>query len=334
MDDRPKSATETFKHRSEAKAIEVLGDFDAVPDLDTLVGNGDDAAVFRSDSPLVICVDALVDGQDFRRDWASFEDIGWKLGAINLSDLAAMGARPLTGFLTLGIPNDVGEAELRAFRRGLNEVWRPFGRPHIAGGDLSRTDGPFWASLNLVGEMRVKPMRRCQAEVGDLICVSGRLGQAAAGLYELESGMEHHEKTFIQAQLRPIPRVSLGLTLAQSGLVQGAIDLSDGLLIDIRRLIGTEYGALIESSKLPVRNELKEAYPADWLRWALRGGEDFELIFCVARENLPAVKALEGIEEFTVIGEVKRDARLLVDDEEMVGPLGFDHFQSGDDGQE
>ena len=118
MDDRPKSATETFERRSEADAIKILGDFGAVGGLETLVGNGDDAAVFRSSSSLVFCVDALVEGQDFRRDWATFSDIGWKLGATNLSDLAAMGARPLMGFLTLGLPDDVSEADLEALRQG------------------------------------------------------------------------------------------------------------------------------------------------------------------------------------------------------------------------
>ena len=141
MDDRPKSATETFERRSEADAIKILGDFGAVGGLETLVGNGDDAAVFRSSSSLVFCVDALVEGQDFRRDWATFSDIGWKLGATNLSDLAAMGARPLMGFLSLGLPDDVSEADLEALRQGLEDVWHPHGQIHIAGGDLSRTTG-------------------------------------------------------------------------------------------------------------------------------------------------------------------------------------------------
>ena len=335
MDDRPKSATETFERRSEADAIKILGDFGAVGGLETLVGNGDDAAVFRSSSSLVFCVDALVEGQDFRRDWATFSDIGWKLGATNLSDLAAMGATPLMGFLTLGLPDDVSEADLEALRQGLEDVWHPHGQIHIAGGDLSRTTGPLWASLNLVGQMSAEePMRRCSVKESDLICVSGVLGEAAAGLHQLESGMRADLPDFRQAQLRPTPRVSLGTTLARSGLVKSAIDLSDGLLVDIRRLVGSEYGATLSASKLPVRDELKVAYPTDWLDWALKGGEDFELIFCVARDNLAALEALEGIEQFTVIGEVKNDKRLFVDDEEMVGPLGFDHFQSGNDGQD
>ena len=190
MDDRPKSATETFEHRSEADAIKILGDFGAVGGLETLVGNGDDAAVFRSSSSLVFCVDALVEGEDFRRSWATFSDIGWKLCATNLSDLAAMGATPLMGFLTLGLPDDVSEADLQALRRGLEDVWCPHGQIHIAGGDLSRTTGPLWASLHLVGQMSAEePMRRCSVKDGDLICVSGVLGEAAAGLHQLESGM-------------------------------------------------------------------------------------------------------------------------------------------------
>ena len=333
MDDRPKSATEIFEHRSETDAVEILGDFGPVQGLRpwwvTVM-----MPQFSFHGPMVLCVDALVEGQDFRRSWASFEDIGWKLGATNLSDLAAMGATPRMGFLTLGLPNDVTKADLQALRRGLEAVWEPYGTIHIAGGDLSRTDGPLWACLNLVGQMvEAEPMRRCSAELGDLICVSGFLGEAAAGLRQLESGLHTEVSDFTSAQLRPNPRVSLGLTLARSGLIKCAMDISDGLLIDLRRLIGGEYGAALEASNLPVRDELKLAYPDQWLEWALRGGEDFELIFCVAQENLPAVKALKGIEGFTVIGEVKSDGRLLVDDEEMVGPLGFDHFQSGDDGK-
>ena len=329
MDDRRKSATETSALWSEADAIRVLGDSTDIEGVETLVPNGDDAAVIASSLPLVFCVDSLVEGQDFRRDWASFEDVGWKLGATNLSDLAAMGASPLTGFLSLGVPNDVGQEHLRQLRAGLEAVWSPFGSPHIVGGDLSKTEGPFWASLQLVGQLRDgKPMRRCRVQPGDLICVSGNLGEAAAGLYELETQGDRLPIAFKRAQLRPRPRVSLGIALSRTGCVASAIDISDGFLLDLRRLLGSEYGTDIDSSKLPVASELREAYPERWLHWALHGGEDFELIFCVARENLAAVEGLEGDEDIRVIGTVTKNSALVVDGTEVSESLGFDHFRS------
>ena len=329
MDDRRKSATETFAPWSEADAIKVLGDATDIEGVETLVPNGDDAAVIASTTPLVFCVDSIVEGQDFRRDWASFEDVGWKLGATNLSDLAAMGAAPLTGFLSLGVPSNVGQEELLQLRAGLEAVWCPFGSPHIVGGDLSKTEGPFWASLQLVGQMRDgRPMRRRNVQPGDLICVSGHLGAAAAGLHELETQGDRLPATFKQAQLRPTPRVSLGRALSRTGCVASAIDISDGFLLDLRRLLGSEYGAEIVTSKLPVALELRKAYPERWLDWALHGGEDFELIFCVARENLAAVESLEGNEDITVIGRVTRESALVVDGSEVSSPLGFDHFRS------
>ena len=329
MDDRRKSATETSERWSEAEAIELLADFSGVEGVKTLVPNGDDAAIISSDKPLVFCVDSLVEGQDFRLDWASFEDIGWKLGAINLSDLAAMGAMPLTGLLSLGVPSHVQPDHLSQLRRGLEAVWHPFGAPHIAGGDLSKTEGPFWASLNLIGHMRdAVPMRRKMTKPGDFICVSGELGNAAAGLYELENGITRAQRRFRSAQLRPQPRVSLGNVLSASGLVSSAIDVSDGLLLDLQRLIGDEYGADLLSSKLPVAEELKRLYPHRWLDWALHGGEDFELIFCVAQENLAAMTGLMGNEDITVIGNVTAEPTLKVDGTEVDRPLGFDHFRS------
>ena len=328
MDDRRNSATETSKRWSESAAVGLLGDFHEISGVETLVGNGDDAAVFRSTHPLVFCVDSLVEGQDFRKEWASFEDVGWKLGAVNLSDLAAMGATPLTGFLSLGVPQDVSESELRALRTGLEGVWAPFGPLHIAGGDLSKTEGPFWASLNVVGQLQgVEPLRRCRAEPDDLICVSGSLGRAAAGLWELENDLEGGGASFRLAQLRPRPRVALGELLAQSGLAKAAIDVSDGLLLDLRRLVGDEYGAEVHSSQLPVEEQLRSAYPERWLNWALHGGEDFELIFCVARENLDAVMHIQGDCDITVIGKVTKEPELLVDGAKVEGPLGFDHFR-------
>ena len=98
--------------------------------------------------------------------------------------------------------------------------------------------------------------------------------------------------------------------------------------MDLRRLLGREYGAEIDSSKLPVAPELRKAYPERWLDWALHGGEDFELIFCVARENLAAVESLEGNEDITVIGTVTKNSALVVDGAEVSDPLGFDHFRS------
>ena len=329
MDDRRKSATETSESWSEAKAIELLADFSEIKGVETLVPNGDDAAVLVSEKPMVYCVDSIVEGQDFRLDWASFEDVGWKLGAMNLSDLAAMGATPLTGFLSLGVPSHVHAEHLSQLRRGLDAVWRPFGTSHIVGGDLSKTDGPFWASLNLVGQMGDgKPLRRKMTTPGDLICVSGELGNAAAGLYELENGIASAQLRFKSAQLRPQPRVSLGTMLSNCGLVSSAMDVSDGLMLDLQRLIGDEYGANVVSSQLPVAEELKRLYPHRWLDWALHGGEDFELIFCVARENLAAVTALKGNEDITVIGTVIEETAMLLDGTAVDRQLGFDHFRS------
>ena len=162
-------------------------------------------------------VDALVEGRIFVAT-GPLSRISVGSSARPISDLAAMGARPLMGFLTLGLPDDAcQEADLEALRQGLEDVWHPHGQIHIAGGDLSRTTGPLWASLNLVGQMSAEePMRRCSVKDSDLICVSGVLGEAAAGLHQLESGMRADLPDFRQAQLRPTPRVSLGTTLARS----------------------------------------------------------------------------------------------------------------------
>ena len=134
---------------------------------------------------------------------------------------------------------------------------------------------------------------------------------------------------FARAQLRPEPKLHLGGALARVGCVRTAIDISDGFLLDLRRLLGPNLGALIEVEKLPIAGELTARYPMRAKEWALRGGEDFELIFCVPRENLDTVMALENRTEFTVVGEVTANADIYLDDEVVIGPLGFDHLASG-----
>ena len=330
MDDRRKCATERTSAWGEAQAISLLRDLETPAGLEVIVGNGDDAAVFTNSGASVVCVDSIVEDQDFRRSWATFEDVGWKLGAMNLSDLAAMGARPKTGLLSLGLPSSVVASDIAALKQGLSAVWKPHGQPHLIGGDISRTDGPFWASLTLIGELVADvPLRRQCARPGDVICISGHLGEAAAGLHELENGRKHADSRFAQAQLRPQPRLELGAALAGTGLVECAIDCSDGFLLDLRRLLGPQLGATIELDKLPVGVELREMYPKEADDWALRGGEDFELIFCVARESLNNIMTIKNRTEFTVVGEVSAESDIRLNGEVVQGALGFDHLASG-----
>ncbi len=319
-------------------------------------GIGDDAAVLtgRSGRDSVITTDLLVEDIDFRRTSLP-SDIGYKALAVSLSDIAAMGARPLWTLLSLGLPQDIWNSP---FAGGISEGFlsaaREFGVTLI-GGDVSRTPGRIVLDSIVIGETgRGRAVLRSRARAGDHIFVTGTLGAAAAGLKLLErannlrtraartrflSGLEE----LTQRQTHPTPRVECGALLGERRLASAMIDLSDGLSSDLAHLCERSgVGALIEASRIPVApllkqadavnpNQFSRALKDDALNLAMHGGEDFELLFTVRpRDTAQLPKRLGGV-RLTRIGEM-RDAnegiKLLQDGRaEVLQPSGFDHFR-------
>lgn len=297
-----------------------------------LVSIGDDGAVVVPDEgrDLVTVVDTLVEGVHFPPGFAA-ADVAHRLLGANLSDIAAMGARPRWMTLALSIPR-ADEKWLQAFSTGLFECAAPFGVT-LVGGDTTRAE-QIVVSLQVLGDVeRGGRLTRSGAGVDEAIYVSGHLGEAAAGLRILLDGQPsgESERRLVERFCRPTPRVALGQALL--GIASAAIDISDGLCGDLGKLAAASgCGAQLEAEKLPISADLLSvAEDVDAVQLAIAGGEDFELCFTVPQsreERLDAV-AREHAVTLTRIGTTRRERGVEVT--ERGRPLktdaaGFRHF--------
>jgi thiamine-monophosphate kinase len=255
------------------------------------VGIGDDAAVWKPSrsAESVITTDALIEGVHFLRDAMSAADVGWRALVSNLSDLAAMGARPVLATIALGIPRDVGAEWILECYRGIAEIAER-SRIAIAGGDVVRATSLF-LSVTAVGEVRPSNRKtRAGARPGDVLAVTGPLGASRAGIEILldrpDLAGDRRFAAALDAYRRPHARVREGLRLGASRAVRAMMDLSDGLSTDVRRLCAaSNVGAEIDARAIPVApaaSALAQALGTDPLSYALGGGEDFELLVAIA----------------------------------------------------
>lgn len=320
-------------------------------DKSFILGIGDDAAITPQSADLetVITTDLLVEEIDFRRDTAP-ELLGHKALAVSLSDIAAMGATPRWALLSVGVPRKVWDSDFFSkFYKGYLALAGRY-RVKLIGGDTSRTPGQIVIDSIVLGECeRQKGVLRSGAKVGDQIFVTGSLGGSAAGLRLLENGgrldangVGHNEppndvELLLNRHLRPEPRVGWGIILGKEGLATAMIDISDGLSSDLNHLAReSNVGALIESAQLPLDpsvTALAGRRALDPLMLALHGGEDFELLFTVAPEQVNKLpKLVDGI-SITHIGEVRpatEDVRIRERSHIWIlEPGGWDHFRRG-----
>jgi thiamine-monophosphate kinase len=309
----------------------------------TRLGVGDDAALL--DAPhaghaLAVSTDLLVEGTHFLRGTDPHR-LGHKVLAVNLSDLAAMGARPRWAFLAMALP-EADDVWLAAFADGFHALAAEHG-VDLAGGDTTR--GPRGFCVTVIGEIDpLRALRRDGARPGDDVWVSGCTGEAAAGLAVLQgrcaSMAPSDAARCIERLERPQPRVALGLALA--GLATAAIDVSDGLLADAAHL-GERSGALlsIDLVRMPQPSTLAALDPGARRDAVLSGGDDYELVFCAPRASRDAIVAAAAAAApdcsvVTRIGRVEAadavsrvgGARLLDRDgrEIAIARAGFDHF--------
>jgi len=287
-----------------------------------IAGIGDDAAVFRSSAgkETVITADLLVEDIDFRRTTTPPYLLGHKSLAVSLSDIAAMGARPVWSLISIGMPEDVWQTEfVHHFYEGLLALANHYG-VQLIGGDTSRTNETIVIDSVVAGECAAgSSVLRSGAKAGDQIFVTGSLGAAAAGLRLIERGAHLAEQNLgdddsqkldhvLIRQLRPEPRVGWGIVLGEERLATAMIDLSDGLSSDLNRLCAaSEVGALIDSALLPIDNRVVELCgrrALDPLQLALHGGEDFELLFTVKPADVARLpRRVDGV-EIKRIGEI------------------------------
>lgn len=260
-----------------------------------VLGVGDDTALWqpRPGRQVAITVDTLVEVVHFRHDWIDAESLGHRALAVNLSDLAAMGARPRVAVVSLGLRGNESDRWVYDLYRGmvaLGQRWHT----RVIGGDIVSAPAAATISVTAHGETRPgRILRRDQAQPQDIVAVTGPLGLAAAGVRILSAGTLRVDgaPAMLRAHRAPSPRVLHGLLLAAAG-VRSAIDLSDGLLGDLPKLCAaSNLSAQIEEDALPVPRSVRWGF-ADWQELALRGGEDFELLFCASPETFERVQQL------------------------------------------
>ena len=299
----------------------------------------DDAALWQhGDGWLIASTDALVEDVDFRLHTFSWEDIGWKALAVNLSDIAAMGGEPHGAFVTLCLPAGIDVADVTAFYRGMSQLAAETQTP-IVGGDLSSSRHVV-VSVTVVGEVDSQEcvLRRSAARPGDQIAVTGVLGSASAGLRLLEtveSGMEEIAERFVAAQRRPVPRLRAGRALVAAG-VRCGMDISDGLAADLRKLCAASgVSAEIMLPQVPTDPDLPTVFGDSFRTQAIAGGEDFELLFTASQATMQRARdLLESAAQVktTVIGSVVPAGSRTVaicDENGDLAPAsadGFDHF--------
>jgi thiamine-monophosphate kinase len=290
---------------------------EAAPGEGVLVGPGDDAAVWQPPAGMAVVVsqDALVEGEDFRRDWTGPHQLGRRCLEVALSDLAAMGAVPAWCTATICAPSATVLDDVLALTLGLREAGAEAGCS-LVGGDLSGIRGPLVVDVCVGGW--VEPgsvLRRDAGRAGDRLAVTGSLGGAAAGLRMLRDGAPagasaEQVRGWLDAQLRPRARLAEGRRLAALG-VRCAGDLSDGLLVDAgRTAAASRCRAEIVAEALPLAPGLREAFPEDWRELALGGGEDFELLVAAAPAVLARAIAAwpAGLAPLTEVGRLRDGA--------------------------
>jgi thiamine-monophosphate kinase len=318
----------------------IRGRVPAAP-ADVLTGIGDEAAVVAAgrNEQTVLTTDALVEGVHFDRRWSTPADVGHKALAVNLSDLAAMGATPRWALLSLVLPDTWSVEDVDALVDALVTV-ADRERVSLVGGNVTRTAGPLVVDVTAIGLVRPRRvLLRSGGHAGDDVYVSGTIGAAAAGLEMLRAGVGEADDVeyarCIARHRRPESRVRLGRAVAQARAARAAVDLSDGLADALRQMAtASGRGVIVDAAALPIEPGARRWWDAagrDAVDAALSGGDDYELLFAVPRASqgrLRGVRRHVAEPALTRIATLTKDRALLIERDgrrtELVG--GYEHF--------
>lgn len=301
-----------------------------------VVGPGDDAAVLEPEPRTldVLTTDALVEGIHFDRRFCPPDAIGHKALAVNLSDLAAMGASPRAALLSLVLPDALPAAEVDGMLDGLLALAVRY-RVALVGGNVTRSPGPVVVDVTATGSVgRRRILTRAGARPGDDVYVTGFVGSAAAGLAACREDAEAPDLK--ERYLRPEPRMRAGLLLGRNRAATACMDLSDGLADGLRQITeASGVGMAIDANAVPVEDAAMrwfEQHRADPALAAVAGGDDYELVFtsrAAQRGRLRGVRRHLGDLPITRIGVVTKERRVVLKDgsRERELPAGFEHFR-------
>lgn len=310
---------------------------------DVLCGIGDDCAVFAlgEDRVRLVTTDMMVESVHFSRE-AAPEGLGYKLLAVNLSDIAAMGGAPKDAVVSVSVPADLDTGYLERVYNGLFACADRFGVA-IAGGDTTKSPGPLVMNVTLTGEMgREQVCYRSGARPGDRVYVSGSLGDSGAGLAVAGGGVaisDGDRDFLLRRHHRPEPRVALGAALAGSRAVTAMLDVSDGVASDLRHICRQSgVNGVVQKARVPMSAPCRafcRAAGRPELDLALAGGEDYELLFTVDPDRVDRVMLIAqraDLPPLHRIGHIEGgQGELFLEDEggerEILQARGFDHFK-------
>lgn len=279
----------------------------ASPDL--IVGIGDDTAAWKGTEQVQLAtVDTMIQNIHFTLETTTWEELGWKSVAINLSDIAAMGGVPNYALIALALPEDTELGNIKGLYRGMINIAREY-KVGIVGGNISRAPQVSVTVTTLGSCPENKVLKRSNAKPGDTIAITGYAGSAAAGLEMLKNNLAFRSKisTYLRkAFLHPVPRIEEGRLLVKNGITT-AIDTSDGLLADLQHICeASGVGAKVITDLIPINDMVKANFKGKALELGLGGGEDYELLFTGNAKTIAKIK-LAAKCPVTVIGEITRD---------------------------
>ncbi|WP_221569098.1 thiamine-phosphate kinase [Alkalihalobacillus sp. TS-13] len=299
-------------------------------------GIGDDAALIRPETEFddILCVDTKVENIHFSRKTMSPYQIGYKALAVNISDVAAMGGAPKFFLVSIAIPQDWTEEELQEIYRGMEDLADKY-TVDLIGGDTVSTSGPLVVSVTAHGRVQKdRKLLRKNAQQGDTVFLTGPVGLSAAGLeLLLEDQVSDDFKSLLDAHQLPEPQVGAGLLLAESGFKIALNDISDGLASESHEIAeASQVHIQLRYDQLPVVDEFNHFTAGQVLDWMLYGGEDFQLVGTVPREDWPALEKLfsENGQPLHEIGEVVEGNKGVTlqkgDDLIPISKKGYNHF--------
>ncbi|WP_209125103.1 thiamine-phosphate kinase [Alkalihalobacillus sp. BA299] len=304
-----------------------------------IYGIGDDAALYRIDSDYdeVVCVDTMVEDIHFRRDTMSPFHVGYKALAVNISDVAAMGGVPLFYLVSISVPKDWEEKALYELYEGMTSIASQY-KMDLIGGDTVSTNDKLVVSITVIGKVeKGRRLLRNQAKPGDIVFITGNVGASAAGLHVLFEKTRHgrftaEEELLIQAHQMPEPQVKAGRVLALSNCRMSLNDISDGIASETNEIAeASGVTIILDKNKIPMPS-MSFVCQEKRLEWALFGGEDFQLIGTMSKEDWPKIH--EDLEKqgvtARVVGKVTKGKTevFLQTDENLVElkKEGYNHF--------
>ena len=301
---------------------------------------GDDAAILRGSKNklLVFTTDTLMEKVHFDLKYCSYRDVGWKSMAANLSDIAAMGGIPLAGIISLGVSSRTKVEDILKLYSGLKTLSSRFKCP-VVGGDIFSSKS-LVITISLLGEVEKNLFKtRSGAKVGDLICVTGGLGEAEAGLRFLKKSSKNKiqfNDPITKKHLNPYPRIEESRLLVKNLKMTSMIDISDGLSSDLYHICEeSNKGALIYAEKIPISQKTKtvcKLLSLSPLNLALSSGEEYELLFTLSpEEEKKLLKVTQGKFQVSIIGKIKnvKEGVKILDQDGKIRNLkktGYRHF--------